>query len=1709
MTILKRFVPHLSLALGLFCSGAGSATTLSIDGSEARSQQVNPHIYGINIANWCQHYYLKLCEPMLTNAGVTIVRFGATNIERYNWRNNRMYNVISKENQFVPTSWDAFVEWVRGDLGADVFLQVPVFGHVATDYGSVGYSMTQTLDEVTAWVQAAGTNVAVWGVGNEPFIAWKLEGYHGSRGEGADAESYAYHDGAHGDQIYNEDMAADYFFPRFLDVAAAIRAGHADARIVGPTPANWWLFWSTDYSPFCPATHDHPGDHKDDSGWYTMASAINQWDPRVFPDRGGNPSVVGWERNEETGAFNDQRNINRFVRRVGEYNAQHGGNICDYLDFHRYMNCDQDAVAVQEVRGLWDPEYASYDKETGASGTRTKLLKRFQNIIDHYNPGMKMSLSEYDYFYWQGHPEDPQVAALGQVDFLGTFARNGIQLACNWYIGEPDQSGGDYHNAVDSAKQAMFNEQGQPNPKYWAFKLMSLNFRDRALMAESSDDSAFSVYAGLDTGPSQLVVAAHYKGLYHPWWHEDNPGGFIEGQGASNATIVVSNFTITGVQSVHRFGRNDPGIMHLETGSVSLEEDRFTYSFEPLAVYLFRLHGQVTPPPEESPETCLHVYPARLDFGPYDTGAELVPVEDHDHVIIGFSTNFTHALKISNVRSGGTSWTISESCDWLKIVDGAVGTARVTDVVHLMITNKQAFGTGVYSTDVTVATSEGTVLVPVTMEVLPGEAGGELRLFDAETHSLAHTWGAAEPYSLGFYDGHGNTEDRNPPYIYTFSMDLNESSPLGGLASLRVDFDRSAGDNSAGRLYTAFGTYGHYDRTMCWVPTNANPSNYVFKFDIKTRTEGTGFTKTRLLVVITDDTAQTNKGKPDVFIDDFKQSMEIEDGVWQTVAIPLGGNFFDWKYPGGQDGRLVELDLSRIRQVEFCPWVGHENRKGVMWLDNLRIETADAGGNRYPVAVATQGRKLIGNTDTVQLSATNSHDPDGSVTAYEWSPGAGLSATNAATVTFTPPGAGVFTFDLVVTDDAGLRSRNPAQVVIKVIPTLVGTSIELFRDEAMTDPVIGIASDCLDVYVRLSCSAGGVPEERDFTVARVETDDAYGPDSHNGTDAIDIILEETGPDTKVFTGHFRLAAFSDELEERIGASPGSMVTVSDAGVSASVTVGSQAYGHEMIVDHIERGDGALNNLEGAWYLYDDNYNANTSVVYMVTTHDGAYAGSTESMHAWGTLKLGPTGSVDQLFAGVATKLTYLTEQTTNAVYDLGSTTGVKGISFWLKGNGTRLSVVLRSMIISNYDDYLYTIDYTPSNGWRQYQLLFTDFQQEGWGQEAVERETALRYVNSVQFKFASKINNETNQVWIDDVALFGGRISYASNVVYRKDNLVSMEGFGGMVLANPSFTNAGSGSATIHGWTLAGNVRGEDWGSNGGDAVFAWWNGAGGNIGQVIDGIVAGRQYRFLVDMTRSADYDGELYLDLVWQTAGGAAISTNSTPDIAPDVTTADWPFSSHGTDLVEAPAHAARVLVRIRSAGVGAGNAKAHDAQVVSELLPDHAWQAWVDGFSVAYTNDAAEGDAAAVLASTSTDWVAGMLVPDVWQTPAQHMTNFASFDGLAIKARRAPGFGEPGSTHARIRLGVVTGETEVARTRWMPVDAGEWRDTTLFPKERFYTIATADAPDLGDCVVWSNDWRSVDRLYIYYGPDTNGFTPCRIFVDDFRPYVEADSQ
>jgi len=1309
------------------------------DGNRA----ISDYIYGLNIANWAAGYYLDLCTPKVIDAGFTVVRYGATNIERYNYENNRLYNVISKLNQYVPVSWESFVDWCIDDLDAEPLVQISAFGHVASDgygLGDPNYDHVQSFQEVSDWIADAGSYVKFWQIGNEPMIAWKRGDYPGH-----------FSDGAHGDQILNQHVDYNYYFPRFAQLADTIKGANEDAIVLGPTPANWWLYWSSDYSPQCPVTTPMGPALPNDPGWSNMLSMANQWDPAIFPCRGGDPGVVGWE--SDTNRF-----LCQFASRMADFETQYGQRLVDYMDVHRYMNCWNDRDAINEPRGLFEDGFQSWDQETGCAGTETKLLKRFKNIIDSKYPGTELSFSEYDFFYWNGYPSEFQVAALGQMDYLGFFAKMGVKLACNWYMGEPDQSGGAFEHASDAAKQAMFNEKGEPNPKYWIIWMMSRYFNDTVVESDSGDWDKISVHACKRTNENEVVVFLSNKGTY------DEQGDLAGVQPTRSVDIVISNATVSNVKKILRFGDHDPYPVEMDLAGITLSGDTLTYDVAPLAVYAIILSTDGT---TNGPSNFLHVNPSDIAFGPYETGEEIEIDHDETNLI------HTHEIKISNARNDGTTWSISESCSWLSVVNSS-GDADVTDRAYL-IADKSGLAVGVHETTVTITTSEGNVQIPVSVEVIPGEAGGEKRICDFDTSSLAHAWGSGEPYSIGWWDFHGNPGDRNSPYIYNLSLDLEDKSRLGGLASMKVVYNRANGDLGNGKMYAAFGTYGHTaiihhhdgpdeELTACadWT------GNDVLLIDIKTKTDAVGPTTTEFLMVIKDDDGNAGKFAHSSMAT-YKDMIEVEDGIWQTIAIPLNGTFYDWSYPGGQDGSTVTLNFEKISQIEFVPWAAYDDVSGTMWVDNIRlVKTDPISGNDRPTAIATQAKQMVNPGEVIQLTGSTSSDSDGTIASYRWEPTTGLSNPNIANPTFSSYAAGEHVFELIVTDNDGAESRNIAQVNVIVLPSLTGQAITLYRDADLTDANVG--DDSLEVYIKLTATGGGNPDSIDYTFCTVSSSDSYTGDLNNDCGNIEIMLVETAINSSEFTGIFKVGAFSDDTVDRIGCSAGFTVTAtsSDAQASDSFTMGNSWYGRWIWVDRIETDLYTPNHFDGFACAYDDAQYTNNTLAYVnYDATDSAHSNSTKCLKADVTLDLGASMDTYRLFGGIACTLNPFDDLVTNfdAAVDIRpDTTWTKGVSFWLKGNGKMLSVVLKSEAISDYDDYVFTIPNTP-NQWRRYYIPLSEFSQEGWG-TSVDFDSAMQYVEAVQFKASSKIDDEYSQFFVDDVALFGGCIDTVDPLVH-------------------------------------------------------------------------------------------------------------------------------------------------------------------------------------------------------------------------------------------------------------------------------------------------------------------------------------------------------
>jgi hypothetical protein len=116
-----------------------------------------------------------------------------------------------------------------------------------------------------------------------------------------------------------------------------------------------------------------------------------------------------------------------YLRKMREYDQHHGQRLLDYFDEHYYpfnQDGENDDIRLQASRSLWDPTYVEKNwigKWRGA----INLIPNFHKWVDAEYPGTKVSISEYGWL-----DQKTFIGALGEIDVLGIFGRERVDLAC-------------------------------------------------------------------------------------------------------------------------------------------------------------------------------------------------------------------------------------------------------------------------------------------------------------------------------------------------------------------------------------------------------------------------------------------------------------------------------------------------------------------------------------------------------------------------------------------------------------------------------------------------------------------------------------------------------------------------------------------------------------------------------------------------------------------------------------------------------------------------------------------------------------------------------------------------------------------------------------------------------------------------------------------------------------------------------------------------------------------------------------------------------------------------------------------------------------------------------------------------------------------------------------------------------------------------------
>ena len=199
----------------------------------------------------------------------------------------------------------------------------------------------------------------------------------------------------------------------------------------------------------------------------------------------------------------------KYLQALKTASTTYGKPLVDVYDFHWYveeydsggtrildltsatLSDAQVQLIVQSPRALWDPTFT----DTGNSNpwiyqelgsTPINLLGRLESKINAENPGMKISITEYENGGW-----NHIAGTIAQADNLGIFGSQGLFAASFW------PPNGTYSYALAGFRA------------YRGFDGANASFGDTSLEASSSDVQNVVAYASTDsTTPGRTVFVA-------------------------------------------------------------------------------------------------------------------------------------------------------------------------------------------------------------------------------------------------------------------------------------------------------------------------------------------------------------------------------------------------------------------------------------------------------------------------------------------------------------------------------------------------------------------------------------------------------------------------------------------------------------------------------------------------------------------------------------------------------------------------------------------------------------------------------------------------------------------------------------------------------------------------------------------------------------------------------------------------------------------------------------------------------------------------------------------------------------------------------------------------------------------------------------------------------------------------------------------------
>jgi hypothetical protein len=446
---------------------------------ESTGKPISPLIYGVSAA-----------EPsVIQDLGATLARGGGNPSSRYNWVNGHAWNA-GRDWQFRNLNYGQQQQGSAADrgigealaAGATPLITVPTLGFVARDDNNENRSIrvpdqggpplrpgSSAIEGYDPTLNRTATSLPSYARKPAPLLdppdasagaVYEDEWIHHLAhlfGSAPQAVRYYAMDNepdlwstTHTD-VHPARMGYDDMLANFEEYATMVKERDPQARVLGPDLSGWTAYLYSDL------------------------------------DRGGDNFATHADRKRHA----DQPFLPWWLQQVARADRSSGRRSLDMLDVHYYpqgrniyskaADPDTQALRIRSVRSLYDPSY----QDESWIGTNVMLIARLRQWISAAYPGTGIAITEYN---WGGEHDASGAVAL--VEVLGTFGREGVNLASYWTYPPPDSPAG-------AAFRLYRNFDGQ-----------HATFGDRSLPLTTSDPRVASFAARhSDKGEVDVILA--------------------------------------------------------------------------------------------------------------------------------------------------------------------------------------------------------------------------------------------------------------------------------------------------------------------------------------------------------------------------------------------------------------------------------------------------------------------------------------------------------------------------------------------------------------------------------------------------------------------------------------------------------------------------------------------------------------------------------------------------------------------------------------------------------------------------------------------------------------------------------------------------------------------------------------------------------------------------------------------------------------------------------------------------------------------------------------------------------------------------------------------------------------------------------------------------------------------------------------------------